>query len=55
MHKEILVKVKSVYGKDLIYPICNDALTFASFKGTKTLSVNDLDYIKRLGYTVKFT
>jgi len=55
MHKEIIVKVKSVYGNDLIYPVCNDSQLFASFKGTKTLSVNDLDYIKQLGYTVKFT
>ena len=55
MHKEIIVKVKSVYGNDLIYPVCNDAITFASFRGTKTLSVNDLERIKKLGYTVKYT
>jgi hypothetical protein len=49
----IQVQVKTVYGVDKIYPICEDAKTFASIAGTKTLSCRDVENIKNLGFRVE--
>ncbi len=48
----IEVEIKSVYGKYLLYPICEKAKIFADLVGTKTLSARDIGRIKKLGYTV---
>ena len=53
MEKILYVKKRTVYGKDLIYPICKDAKLFANLTKTKTLSVDDILRIKSLGYTFK--
>ena len=49
----IQVKIKSVYGNQLIYPACTDAEIFAHLTGKKTLSHQDLELIKTLGYEIK--
>ena len=53
MNKEILVKIKTVYGNDLIYPVCENAKKFATLTNKKTLNKNELVYIKSLGFEVK--
>jgi hypothetical protein len=50
---EIIVTIKSVYGRDLIYPICSQARIFASIADTETLTPYAIDRIKSLGYRVK--
>lgn len=50
--KEITIKIKSVYGNDVIYPVCSDARLFAELAGTKTLTNQAVNVIKNLGYTV---
>jgi tRNA1(Val) A37 N6-methylase TrmN6 len=52
MSKTIFVKTKNVYGKELVYPVCKDAVLFASLAKTKTLSDNDLGRILDLGYQI---
>ena len=47
---ELLVEKKSVYGNQLIYPICNKAKLFASISGNKTLLPEVIESIKKLGY-----
>ena len=39
MNKEIILEVKSVYGKDLIYPSCHITNALIKLKDTKTFSV----------------
>jgi hypothetical protein len=51
--KKIIVEVKSVYGNEAIYPVCDDAKLFASLAGTKTLTRPALEIIKKLGYAVE--
>ena len=51
--KIIEVQIKSVYGNELIYPVCDVAKLFASFSGKKTLSHADINRIKALGYEIK--
>tara|TARA_R110000765_G_scaffold419708_1_gene524117 strand:- start:401 stop:580 length:180 start_codon:yes stop_codon:yes gene_type:complete len=46
------VYYKNVYGNDLCYPACYDAVVFTELLGQKTLSVYALARIKSLGYKV---
>ena len=49
---KIVIKVKSVYGRDLIYPVCYFAQQFTRLTGIKTLSTRDLSIIRNLGFEV---
>lgn len=51
--KSIIVRIKNVYGNELIYPVSREANLFAYIAGTKTLSPHDIERIKELGYEVK--
>lgn len=51
---KIVVIIKTVYGVDKIYPVCQLAQEFAKIAGTKTLSERDLTSIRRLGFNVMF-
>jgi hypothetical protein len=48
----VTVKIKNVYGNELIYPVCDKACLFADIAGTKTLSRTVVAQIKRLGYSI---
>jgi hypothetical protein len=50
---EITVSVKSVYGKETIYPICQIAHHFCSMLGQKTLTRDNIMWIKLMGFVVK--
>ncbi len=50
--KEIIVQIKTVYGNEVIYPMCSDAKLFAELAGTKTLTKQAIYTIKNLGYIV---
>ena len=52
MNKTIIVRIKSVYGENKVYPVCREAETFAKLAGTKTLTMSTIKLIKDLGYTV---
>ena len=49
---ELKIKKKSVYGVELIYPVCRKSILFASISGNKTLLPGVIDCIKALGYTL---
>jgi hypothetical protein len=46
----LLVKCRSSYGTNLVYPACAKSETFARIAGTKTLSSATRDLIKSLGF-----
>ena len=48
--KTLIVKKKNVYGKELIYPVCNDSVLFSCISGTKTFCSVTIANIKKLGY-----
>ena len=52
MNKEIILEVKSVYVKDLIYPSCHIANALIKLKDKKTFNKNDLDVFKSLGMNI---
>ena len=49
---DILVQIKSVYGQDKIYPVCDNAKTFAEMVGQQTLTHHNIAHIKKLGYAI---
>lgn len=50
---EITVEVKDVYGKQTVYPVCQQAQIFAAIAGTKTLTPAVIKQIKAFGYAIK--
>lgn len=49
---EVVIKVKSVYGEDKVYPVCFNAHIFADMLNQKTFTNNDLKYIRALGFKI---
>ena len=52
---ELTVKVKQVYGNDMIYPVNDIAQKFSNLLGKKTFSKVDLAIISNLGYKITQT
>ena len=52
MSKVIEIEVRSVYGKDTIYPVNDAAKTLARITGKKTLSASDIQNANALGLEV---
>lgn len=48
----IQVQTRPVYGTYNIYPMCDQAKTFAKIAGTKTLTLDVCEQIKALGYDI---
>ena len=52
-NKELLVKVKSIYGIEKVYPDCEMGQLLAQLTGKKTFTNDNLGLLKKLGYTFK--
>jgi hypothetical protein len=53
MSKTITVQIRSVYGRETVYPACPDAVRFAELAGAMTLTPKSLRLIEALGYTIE--
>lgn len=49
---EIFVIVKSVYGRQLIYPNCEISRKLAELAAVKTFNAEQIAIVKSLGYTL---
>jgi len=49
----VTIEVKQQYGKELAYPVDDNAKSFCQLAGTKTLSRDQLRKIKDLGFDVQ--
>ncbi len=49
---KVFVKIENVYGRTRIYPACPVTEIIASVAKTRTLSDNDLNAIRKLGYQI---
>lgn len=50
----IQIAIKSVYGKDLRYPVGKTAHLLAKLTGTKTFTKAHIVFIEELGYTIEY-
>ncbi len=48
----IRIELKDQYGKQVAYPVCDNAKSFADIAGTKVLTDMTLMRIAALGYTI---
>jgi hypothetical protein len=49
---DLYVQVKSVYGKDTVYPACESTKSFCELLNQTTLTERDIKYIKSMGFKV---
>jgi len=50
---QLIVEIKSVYGVNRIYAVCNNAKLITKLKQSKTLSKEDISILKELGYKIE--
>ena len=50
---KLQVTIKSVYGRDLIYPACDIAKLFTALLKVKSFTENQLEQIKSIGYEIE--
>jgi hypothetical protein len=49
---DLYVQVKSVYGKDTVYPACESTKSFCELLNQTTLTERDIKHIKSMGFKV---
>jgi hypothetical protein len=49
---EITVKRKTVYGNEVVYPVCDTAICLTMLGDTKTITQRQIGIIKALGYKI---
>ena len=49
---EITVRRKTVYGNEVVYPVCDTAICLTMLGDTKTLTPRQIGIIKALGYKI---
>jgi hypothetical protein len=47
----LTIELKTVYGNNLVYPICNKAIKLCQLTNQKTFSKFAINKLKELGYT----
>jgi len=47
---KLKLQLKSVYGVERIYPICDISKRLANFKGSKTFTHSDIMQLSNIGY-----
>lgn len=50
--REITVRRKTVYGNEVIYPVCDTAVCLTMLGDTKTITPRQIGIIKALGYKI---
>lgn len=50
---QLIVEVKSIYGVERIYAVCNNAKLITKLKQSKTLNKEDISILRELGYTIE--
>lgn len=53
MTQSITVRIKNVYGNEMVYPACQESHLLANLTGTKTFTKYHLNTIRDLGYEIK--
>tara|TARA_R100000951_G_scaffold23284_1_gene19446 strand:- start:318 stop:491 length:174 start_codon:yes stop_codon:yes gene_type:complete len=49
------IQVKNIYGRDVVYPVCEKSQLLTRLSGNRTLTDEAIAVIKKLGYTFTTT
>ena len=49
------IQIKNIYGRDVVYPVCEKAQLLTRLSGNRTLTDEAIAVIKKLGYTFTTT
>jgi len=52
---ELEVQIKNLYGRDVVYPVCEKSQLLTRLSGNRTLTSEAIAVIKQLGYTFTTT
>lgn len=52
---ELEIQIKNIYGRDVVYPVCEKAQLLTRLSGNRTLTEESIAVIKELGYTFTTT
>ena len=50
---QLTIEIKSVYGVQRIYAVCNNAKLITKLKQSKTLNKDDISILRELGYQIE--
>ncbi len=50
---QITIQAKNVYGNEVFYPVCEQAMRLAHLANTKTLTRDALNLIKSMGFAIQ--
>jgi hypothetical protein len=50
---QLTIEIKSVYGVERIYAVCNNDKLITKLKNSKTLSKEDISILRELGYKIE--
>lgn len=50
---QLIVEVKSIYGVERIYAVCNNSKLITKLKQSKTLNKDDISILRELGYKIE--
>lgn len=50
---KVQITLRTVYGREYIYPVNDSAKTFSQLCGGKTLALSHIDLIKKLGFEIE--
>lgn len=53
--KTLKLEVRTVYGRELIYPVCPESQLLLALTGRKTFSTRHVRSLMNAGYTIKWT
>jgi hypothetical protein len=54
MNATIQITIKSVYGRETIYPVCDQAKRLAALVGTKTLTQETIRQAIGMGFEIEY-
>jgi len=50
---QLIVEIKSIYGVERIYAVCNNSKLITKLKQSKTLNKDDISILRELGYKIE--
>jgi hypothetical protein len=50
--EKLILEQRTVYGRELVYPVCATSQTLVLLTGRKTFNVEDMDTLREAGFKI---